>query len=238
MNFTINDFNGPLDLLLHLIKANKMDIYNINIAIITKEYLDFINNNNDLSIDAYSEYLVMASELIHLKSKLLLNNKVDDEDDTLYEINNEEELRMRLLEYQSIKEKSDDFRRLEAKRSNVYTKIPSNLAEFRVGNQKLNGDVSLADLINAFEEMLKRQKMKQPINTKIAKRELSVEERISSIRNILKVKGKVNFIDLFDDFNKPYVIVTFLGILDMSKNKEIIITQDRNFGQINIEGRK
>lgn len=238
MNFTINDFNGPLDLLLHLIKANKMDIYNINIAIITKEYLDFINNNNDLSIDAYSEYLVMASELIHLKSKLLLNNKVDDEDDTLYEINNEEELRMRLLEYQSIKEKSDDFRRLEAKRSNVYTKIPSNLAEFRVENQKLNGDVSLADLINAFEEMLKRQKMKQPINTKIAKRELSVEERISSIRNILKVKGKVNFIDLFDDFNKPYVIVTFLGILDMSKNKEIIITQDRNFGQINIEGRK
>ncbi len=237
MNFTINDFNGPLDLLLHLIKANKMDIYNINIAVITKEYLDFINNNSDLSIDAYSEYLVMASELIHLKSKLLLNNKVDEEEDTLYDINNEEELRMRLLEYQSIKEKSDDFRKLEAKRSNVYTKIPANLAEFKTENQKLSGDVSLADLINAFEELLKRQKMKQPINTKIAKRELSVEERISSIRDILKKRGKINFVDLFDDFSKPYVIVTFLGILDMSKNKEIIITQERNFGQINIEGR-
>ena len=97
MNVEINDFSGPLDLLLHLIKSNKMDIYDINIELITREYIDYINNNKDLTIDACSEYLVMASELIHLKSKLLLHH--EDEDDEEYEINNEEELRDRLLEY-------------------------------------------------------------------------------------------------------------------------------------------
>lgn len=239
MNFTINDFNGPLDLLLHLIKANKMDIYDIDIAVITKEYLNFINNNNDLSIDAYSEYLVMASELIHLKSKLLLNKDSDlEEDDVLYEINSEDELRERLLEYQKIKEKADDFRVLEEKRSNVFTKMPMNLNEFREKDTTINGDVTLADLLKAFEEFLKRQKMKEPVNTTITKKELSVEDRVKSIRNIVKIRGKVNFLDLFEEVSKPYVIVTFLSILDMSKNKEIIITQAKNFGQIYIEGSK
>ena len=73
MNIEVNDFNGPLDLLLHLIKTSKMDIYDIDIKVITKEYIDYINNNKELTIDACSEYLVMASELIHLKSKQLLN---------------------------------------------------------------------------------------------------------------------------------------------------------------------
>ncbi len=239
MNFTINDFNGPLDLLLHLIKANKMDIYDIDIAVITKEYLNFINNNNDLSIDAYSEYLVMASELVHLKSKLLLNkDSALEEDDILYEINSEDELRERLLEYQKIKEKADDFRVLEEKRSNVFTKMPMNLSEFREKDTTISGDVTLEDLLKAFEEFLKRQKMKEPVNTTITKKELSVEDRVISIRNIVKIKGKVNFLDLFEEISKPYVIVTFLSILDMSKNKEIIITQDKNFGQIYIEGSK
>ncbi len=239
MNFTINDFNGPLDLLLHLIKANKMDIYDIDIAVITKEYLNFINNNNDLSIDAYSEYLVMASELIHLKSKLLINKDSDlEEDDVLYEINSEDELRERLLEYQKIKEKADDFRVLEEKRSNVFTKMPMNLNEFREKDTTISGDITLADLLKAFEEFLKRQKMKEPVNTTITKKELSVEDRVKSIRNIVKIRGKVNFLDLFEEVSKPYVIVTFLSILDMSKNKEIIITQDKNFGQIYIEGSK
>lgn len=83
--FCINDFEGPLDLLLHLIRSSKMDIYDINIESITKQYLDFINNNKNLSMDDSSEYLVMAAELIHLKSKLLLN-KNDDEEDDEYEL--------------------------------------------------------------------------------------------------------------------------------------------------------
>ena len=233
MNVEINDFSGPLDLLLHLIKSNKMDIYDINIELITREYIDYINNNKDLTIDACSEYLVMASELIHLKSKLLLHH--EDEDDEEYEINNEEELRDRLLEYQKIKDMANDFRVLEERRSYVYTKLPSNLNEFRE-EAKLNTDISLNDLLNAFEEFLKRQKSKKPSVTTVTKREFSVEERNNSIRKIIKDRGKINFLDLFDDISKPYVIITFLSILDLSKKSEIIITQDKNFGEIYLEG--
>lgn len=234
MNIEVNDFNGPLDLLLHLIKTSKMDIYDIDIKVITKEYIDYINNNKELTIDACSEYLVMASELIHLKSKQLLN-KNNEEEETEYEINNEEELRNRLLEYQKIKEMASDFRELETKRGNVYTKLPENLNEFRK-NKELNSDITLDDLLSAFEEFLKRKRLEEPLNTKVTKRELSVEERIKSIRQIIKVKGKVNFLDLFDDISKPYVIITFLSILNMTKNKEIKLSQTNNFGEIYIEG--
>lgn len=233
MNVEINDFSGPLDLLLHLIKSNKMDIYDINIELITREYIDYINNNKDLTIDACSEYLVLASELIHLKSKLLLHH--DDEDDEEYEINNEEELRDRLLEYQKIKDMANDFRVLEERRSYVYTKLPSNLNEFRE-EAKLNTDITLNDLLNAFEEFLKRQKSKKPSVTTVTKKEFSVEERNNSIRKIIKDRGKINFLDLFDNISKPYVIITFLSILDLSKKSEIIITQDKNFGEIYLEG--
>lgn len=238
MNIQINDYNGPLDLLLHLIKVNKMDIYDINIELITKEYLNFINNTKDLSIDAYSEYLVMASELIHLKSKLLLNSTTSEDEEDTYEINNEEDLRQRLLEYQAIKEISESFKTLEEKRSEVFTKMPSNFNEYKEEEKIIKGDVTLDDLLNAFEEFLKRQKLKEPLNTTVTKRELSVEERCQEVRNIINKKGKIKFLELFDKINKPYVIVTFLSILDMTKNKEIIITQESNFSDIFIEGSK
>ncbi len=237
MNIEINDFSGPLDLLLHLVKVNKMDIYDINIELITKEYIDYINNNKALTIDSASEYLVMASELIHLKSKLLLNsNKDDEEDDSLYEIDSSEELQRRLLEYQKIKEITNDFRELEEKRGKVYTKVQSNLNEYKDPNMLVGDGVSLQDLLDAFESFLKRQKLKEPINTTVTKRELSVEDRIKSIRKVLKIKGKVNFLDLFEEVSKPYVIVTFLSILDMTKNREVKISQKNNFGEIIIEG--
>ena len=234
MNIEVNNFNGPLDLLLHLIRSNKMDIYDIDIELITKEYIDYINNNKNLTIDACSEYLVMASELIHLKSKLLLHRDDEDSDDE-YEINTEDELRERLLEYQKIKDMAGDFRVLEEKRSYVYTKLPSNLSEFR-NETKLSTNITLNDLLNAFEEFLKRQKLQEPKTTTVTKKEISLESRCIMIRSIIKERGKINFLDLFDDISKPYVIVTFLSILDLSKKSEIVITQDKNFGDIYLEG--
>lgn len=234
MNVEVNNFNGPLDLLLHLIRSNKMDIYDIDIELITKEYIDYINNNKNLTIDACSEYLVMASELIHLKSKLLLHRDDEDNDDE-YEINTEDELRERLLEYQKIKDMAGDFRILEEKRSYVYTKLPSNLNEFR-NETKLNTNITLNDLLNAFEEFLKRQKLQEPKTTTVTKKEISLESRCIMIRSIIKERGKINFLDLFDDISKPYVIVTFLSILDLSKKREIVITQDKNFDDIYLEG--
>jgi len=233
MTLTINDFEGPLDLLLHLVKMNKMEIEDLDIAIVTKEYLAFISEHTNLSIDAHSEYLVMASELIHLKSKALLNKA--DEPDEIYEFSNPDELQMRLLEYEKIKTKAQDFKELAAKRGEVYTKLPSSLSDFKEGRVIVNSDLTLEDLMKAFELYLKRQKLSEPVDTKITKKELSIEERCSSIRKVLKQKGKVKFLELFDDVSKPYVIITFLSILDMAKNNEIRITQKNNFSDIFVE---
>ena len=232
MNIKINDFDGPLDLLWHLIKAHKMDIYDINIEKITKEYLSFINEHKELTIDGASEYLVMASELIHLKSKLLLN-KNDEEEDAEYEINTEDDLRNRLIEYEKLKAAADRLVELEDKRKEVLTKLPSNLSEYADKSVKLSSDITLDDLLKAFEGYLNRKKLDEPVT----KRELSVEDRCLSIKSYLHNRGKVNFLDLFDEVDKPYVIVTFLGILNLVKSREAVISQEYNFGDIYIEER-
>ena len=91
------------------------------------------------------------------------------------------------------------------------------------------------DLLDAFQKLLERQQFNKPVNTKIARKELSVKERVVKIRDILKIKKKVNFIELFDDFSKPYVVVTFLSVLEMAKNGEITLKQDNNFSDIYLE---
>lgn len=236
MNIKINDFDGPLDLLWHLIKAHKMDIYDINIEKITKEYLSFINEHKELTIDGASEYLVMASELIHLKSKLLLN-KNDEEEDAEYEINTEDDLRNRLIEYEKLKAAADRLVELEDKRKEVLTKLPSNLSEYADKSVKLSSDITLDDLLKAFEDYLNRKKLDEPVNKAVTKRELSVEDRCLSIKSYLHNRGKINFLDLFDEVDKPYVIVTFLGILNLVKSREAVISQEYNFGGIYIEER-
>lgn len=236
MNIKINDFDGPLDLLWHLIKAHKMNIYDINIEKITKEYLSYINEHKELTIDGASEYLVMASELIHLKSKLLLN-KNDEEEDAEYEINTEDDLRNRLIEYEKLKAAADRLVELEDKRKEVLTKLPSNLSEYADKSVKLSSDITLDDLLKAFEGYLNRKKLDEPVNKAVTKRELSVEDRCLSIKSYLHNRGKINFLDLFDEVDKPYVIVTFLGILNLVKSREAVISQEYNFGDIYIEER-
>lgn len=231
-NFSINDFEGPLDLLLHLIKVNKMEIQDINVESITNQYMNFINKMKEESIDIASEYLVMASELVHLKSKMLVNAKDDVENE--YEIQSEEDLKEKLLEYERIKDITNTFKDLESTRNEVYTKIPSNLNEFKK-DVPLDNNISLNDLINAFESFLNREKLKRPINTRITKKELSVDDRVKSIRKIFQEKKKVYFTELFEELNKPFVIVTFLSILEMSKNEEISLKQENNFSDIIIE---
>lgn len=231
-NFSINDFEGPLDLLLHLIKANKMEIENINIESITCQYMNFINKMKQESIDIASEYLVMASELVHLKSKILVNSKDEIEDD--FEIQSEDDLKEKLLEYERIKNITNTFKDLELTRNEVFTKIPTNLNEFRK-DSPLDTNITLDDLILAFENFLNREKLKRPINTRITKKELSVDDRVKSIRKILKEKNKIHFIELFDKLDKPFIIVTFLSILEMSKNDEIKLKQDNNYSDIIIE---
>jgi segregation and condensation protein A len=106
--------------------------------------------------------------------------------------------------------------------------------EVKITNNDLS-DVSVDDLVNALKLFLEREKLNKPLNTKITKRELSVGDRTVQIRNILKTKKKCEFTSLFEEVTKPYVVVTFLSVLNMSKNNEINITQDKNFGDIYLE---
>ena len=227
----INEFEGPLDLLLHLIKKSNIDIYDISLEEITNQYMDYIHEMEELNLDIASEYLVMASDLLEYKSRSLLPKKEEEKD----EEDPKEELIKKLVDYKKYKEITETFKELENVRSEVYTKIPSDISEYE---EKVNnvGELSMEDLINAFKKFIDRKEFEKPIHTKITTKELSVSERMVGIRNILKSRKSVNFIDLFDNYTKSYVVVTFLSILEMSKNKEIVIIQDNNFSNIMIEG--
>ena len=233
-NLLIGDFEGPLDLLLHLIKKSKMEIFDIEISEITKEYLNYIKEMTDMNLDIASEYLVMAAELIEMKSRKLLPNKKDEEEKEEDE-NTEEELKRRLIEYKKDKESTEVFRNLEENRANYYTKAPESLKQYSSEKLENDGSVGIFDLLDAFQKLLERQEYNKPKNTKITRKELSVKERVAKIRDILKVHKKVNFIELFDNFSKPYVVVTFLSVLEMAKNREINIKQDNNFSDIYLE---
>lgn len=227
----INEFEGPLDLLLHLIKKSNIDIYDISLSDITDQYLEYIHQMEELNLDIASEYLVMATELLEYKSRSLLPKKIEDDKE---EEDPKEELIKRLVDYKKYKEITSEFKKLEDIRSEIYTKTPSNINEY---DEKVinNSELSVNDLISAFKKFIDRKEYEKPLNTKITTKELSVSDRIIKIKEILKTKNEVNFIDLFDKLTKDYVIVTFLSILEMSKNKEIEIKQDNNFGNIIIK---
>ena len=237
--FSINDFEGPLDLLLHLVKTSKMNIYDIDIKIIIEEYLKFIESEKEKNIDIASSYLVMAAELIHLKSKMLVNDEENEEtNDEEFSITSEEDLKRKIIEYEKYKKISESLVELENKRNNFYTKSPMNLDEF-VEKGNINfGDVSVNDLVLALKKFKEREKLNKPLNTRITKKEYSIEKRIEDIRKILQVREKVEFLELFSEESKEFLIVTFLSILTMSKNDEILLTQIDNFKPILIERRK
>lgn len=237
-NFSTTDFQGPLDLLLHLVKESKLDIYEINIKDIINQYLDFIHSLKENNIDVASEYLVMSSELIHLKSKLLVNrhdDEVTEEDE--YSFNSEEDLRNRLVEYEKYKQITKNFVELEEKRNQVYTKLPENLKEYLPESKLTPGLINVDDLFKAYMSFIKSQKLAQPLSTKITKKEINVEDRIKDIRNILNTKNKINFIELLSDMSKQNIVVTFLSLLEMCKEDEIILKQEDSFSPIMIERR-
>ncbi len=225
----IDEFEGPLDLLLHLIKESKMNILDLSIEKITDQYMAYIKAMEKLNLDIASSYLVMASELLEMKSRMLLprrEEEVEEEDDP------KETLVKKLIEYQRYKDLTQAFKNLEEERKTIFTKLPTSYTEYVDDNVIKNSDVTLDDLLDAFSKFLERQKQNQPISTKVTKKEISVEERRISIRNILHIKKRVNFLELFDVLTKEYVVVTFLAILEMARKNELKITQEDKFGEI------
>ena len=231
MDYVVNlpQFDGPLDLLLHLIKEQNIDICDLNIEVITKQYLDYIHKMEELNLDIASSYLVMAAELIEIKSRILLPNNKDNEEDVE---DPKEELINRLIEYKRYKELTEYFRQLEEKRNEVFTKLPSYSDIEDENITKFDESLTINDLLEAFKKFLDRREMEKPLSTKITNKEYSVSVRSREIKTILKDKKKARFEDLFEIVTKEYVVVTFLAILDLVKKQEIEINQDKNFDDI------
>ena len=229
MEFKINDFEGPLDLLLHLIKESKMDIMNIEIESITKQYVEFLEKQEKMNLEVSSEYLVLASELIEIKSKLLLpNNNLDEEE----EVDPREDLINRLLEYQAYKDITKVLQEKELLRKDIFTKLPENFNNYVEETHEIHADVTLDDLISAFQKYYQRKLDNKPLNTKVTINEISVSSRRSEIKHLLKKKPRMSFFELFPIMTKEYVVATFLAILEMAKNREIKIIQEENFDDI------
>ena len=228
----INEFQGPLDLLLHLLKQSNISINEISIDEIAKQYLAYIQKMEELNLDIASEYLVIAAELIEIKSSSLLP-KQDIEDDE-FEEDPKEKLINRLLEYEQYKKMTSTFKELEEYRQEIYTREPDNLLDYK-DTEEIDYGVDLNDLLQALSKFLEQKELDKPLNTKITNKEYSVTKRSNEIRNILKTKKKVNFTDLFEVFTKEYVVITFLSILAMSRKQEIEIEQENNFKNIIIK---
>ncbi len=230
---TIEQFEGPLDLLLHLIKESKVDIVDIKIEEVTSQYLDYIRKMDELNLDVASEYLVMASELIEIKSRMLLPKpKIEEEE---MEEDPKERLISRLLEYQHYKEITKTFKEQEQIRKEIFTKIPEHLMDYKDEDTSIMEQGSLEDLTLALMKFLKRQKEQQPLFTKVTKKEISVEDRMHYIKSRLKEHKRIEFFSLFDILAKDYIVATFLGVLELAKQQELHIVQENNFAPIYCE---
>lgn len=225
-DISLDNFQGPMDLLLHLIKQKKMDIFSIKLEIIIDEYLAYIKKWENLNLNIASSYLVMASELLEIKSRMLLPKNKEEEEENL-----EENLINRLIEYEKYKDIIPTFKDLEEERSHYKTKSPSSILEYKQ-DEIIESDLTVFDLYEAYQKFLERLEDEKPIQTKVTKKELSVDRQIQRIRDKFKINKRISFMDLFEKKNKNYVVATFLAILEMSSKKEITIIQEENFADI------
>ena len=234
-------FEGPLDLLLHLIDKNKVNIYDIPIVVITEQYLDYIKQMDSKNLEIMSEFLVMAATLINIKSKMLLPVENTDEDEA---IDPRQELMERLLEYKMYKYISEELKDREMDASRVLFKpptIPQEIADYReeIDVGELLSDLTLARLHEIFKSIVKKQADKiDPIRSKfgkIEKEEINLSQKFVQIQEYGLLHNVFSFRNLLEaQHTRMEVIVTFLGILELIKIGRIEIRQDSLFDDISI----
>ncbi|MFS0781147.1 segregation/condensation protein A [Bacillus sp. 1P06AnD] len=243
-NVKIDAFEGPLDLLLHLIHTLEIDIYDIPVAEITEQYLMYIHTMKELELDVASEYLVMAATLLAIKSKMLLPKYEDDmeeETDFEYEEDPRDELVERLLEYKKYKQAAEELHTLEQERSLMFSKPPTDLTHLmkELGPQKIDLNITLYDMLGAYHKLLRRKKLQKPLHTKVTRQEISIEKRMDEIRREIKsLSGRVSFNSLFPFYNKEHIVITFLAILELLKRNEIYAEQENNFADLFIANKE
>lgn len=241
-NVKIDAFEGPLDLLLHLVHRLEIDIYDIPVAEITEQYLLYIHTIKELQLDIASEYLVMAATLLAIKSKMLLPKQDIDVDDLEIEIGEDprEELIQRLIEYRKYKEAASELKTMEQERNLIFTKPPSDLSYFtkELSSVRVDLDVSLYDMLGALQKLMRRKRLQRPLATKVAKEEVTIEKTMEYVLRILRERGRINFIEFFPYQDKEQIVTTFLAILELMKRRKIIVEQERNFSEIFVIGKE
>ena len=213
-NVNLEVFQGPLDLLLHLIEKMEIDIYNIPIAQLTESYLEYINNNDDFSLENAEEYIVMAATLLHIKSKNLLP-KFENET-----IEDEEDLVQQLLDYKNYKELSEKLDNLQRMRANFLDKESINLdVEGSIETLRMPS----SKLLRAMENILRSfDENENEISLVSYRREVSFEEVKEELVNKFKNKIKMNFFDLVKTYSqKNEIVLMFIGVLAMIKDQEL-----------------
>ena len=229
MKVRLDIFEGPLDLLLYLIKKEHLNIYDIPIAKVIEQYLQFLELMKLLDINLASEYLVTAANLISIKSKMILPREEEPQDEE--EEDPRDELVRKLLEYEKFKEAAEFLRDKEIER-NRYFKRPA----LDSGSSEVYIEASIFDLISAFKSALKE--IPKDIFFEVVKDEFTVEDKIHDLLHLLLVKEKISLEELFSSAkSKLEIVVTFLAILELIKLREIAAIQEELFGSILINRR-
>jgi segregation and condensation protein A len=237
----IKDFEGPFDLLLHLIKKNKMSIYNVKIFEITNQYLKYINEMKEMDLEITSEFIVVAATLIEIKSKHLLPKpKKEDEN----EEDDEKNLIEKLIVYKKIKGVSSFFRERHTSTGEVFAKKPELIEDTReiINTAELFKDINLIDLFNIYNNMLEIYNNKQNRNNVIQKKiyldQYKIEDKLEFIMEKLKKQKAGNFFEFMGNCEcKLECVVTFLALLEMIKQRMVKVYQSDNFMNILIERR-
>jgi segregation and condensation protein A len=227
----LQNFEGPLDLLLHLIKKNELDIYEIPITLITAQYLEYIDLMQELNLDIAGEFLVMAATLIHIKSRMLLPRPDPSQEDP--EEDPREALVRRLLEHQKFKAAAELLHERETLRSAQWTRPDGPIVEIAGEPPEPEVEVDLFSLIFAFRNVVERAKARPKVY--LPAEQIPIETRIEQLMERLSETEACGFEDLFEDVQtKPGLVVTFLALLEMIRLKLIRVFQSGALGPIRV----
>ena len=227
----LRNFEGPLDLLLHLIKQHEVDIYDIPIALITAQYLEYIELMQEMDLDVAGEFLVMAATLIHIKSRLLLPRPAPEQEDP--EEDPREALVRRLLEHQKFKAAAELLHERETVRSAQWSRPDERVAGIAGEEYEPELEVDLFSLMTAFRNVLDR--LKQRPRVPIPEEQIPIEVRIEQLLARLSETDACGFEDLFADVShRAGLVVTFLALLEMIRLKLVRVFQSGAFGPIRV----
>ena len=235
MNYTVklDIFEGPLDLLLYLIRKNEVDIYDIPIALITEQYLEYLDLMTVLNLDIAGDFLVMAATLAKIKSKMLLPPSVDSEEGE-EEDDPRAELMEHLLEYQQYKEVADQLKNRELLEKDIFTRIQIEEQIPGLDRNSALIEASLFDLVDALKKVIERKDL--PGNLmEVAVEKISVREKIGEILSTVKKNQQIIFQSLFDGLSTKYeIVVAFLALLELIRLRAIKVFQVHPHGEIRI----